>query len=136
MGNSNMRVVVAMLCLGGLPGADSLFSLETKAFENVIVYYEPGRFGGWPANAGVWNWGDEILVGFGKGYFEDKPHNHSINKNKPNIKSLARSLDGGVTWTVEERRDLNGDGAVPCPGGIDFAHPDFALIVNRTYFQV
>ena len=42
---------------------------ESEAMENVIVYYEPGRFGGWPANAGAWNWGDEILVGFKKGLF-------------------------------------------------------------------
>jgi hypothetical protein len=36
---------------------------------NVIVYKEAGRFCGWPANNGGWNWGDEILVGFALGYF-------------------------------------------------------------------
>ena len=31
---------------------------------HVKVYAERGRFGGWPANHGLWSWGDEILVGF------------------------------------------------------------------------
>ncbi len=131
-----LTIAITLVCL-----AISCSEINEKpagigALEHRIVYYEPGRFGGWPANAGAWNWGDEILVGFGKGYFEDKPDNHSIDKNKPMGPALARSLDGGETWSVEERDDLNGEGAVPCPGGIDFAHPDFALVVNRSYFQV
>ena len=38
---------------------------------HVMVYHQPGRFGGWPANHGIWSWGDEILVGFSAGYFKD-----------------------------------------------------------------
>ena len=32
--------------------------------EHVIVYRETGKFAGWPANYGMWAWGDEIVVGF------------------------------------------------------------------------
>ncbi|MHC4095914.1 MAG: hypothetical protein ACYSU3_07635, partial [Planctomycetota bacterium] len=32
------------------------------------VFYEKGRFAGWPANNGIWQWGKEILVGFSLGY--------------------------------------------------------------------
>ncbi|MHC4680933.1 MAG: hypothetical protein ACYTEK_19805, partial [Planctomycetota bacterium] len=32
------------------------------------VFYEAGRFTGWPANNGIWQWGNEILVGFSLGY--------------------------------------------------------------------
>ena len=32
--------------------------------ENVIIYKESGRYGGWPANHGLWQWGDEMVVGF------------------------------------------------------------------------
>ena len=32
--------------------------------ENVIVYKTPGRYAGWPANHGIWIWGNEIVVGF------------------------------------------------------------------------
>ncbi len=128
-------LLTSLLFLAGFFPNDAVTG-ESEVIKNVIVYYEPGRFGGWPANSGAWNWGDEILVGFGKGYFEDKKDNHSINKNKPIHSALGRSLDGGETWTTEERDDLNGEGAMPCPGGINFAHPDFAMVVNRVYFQV
>src|SRR5690554_72725 len=36
---------------------------ETK-IQHGIVFYEEGRFGGWPANNGIWSWDNEILVGF------------------------------------------------------------------------
>ena len=35
-----------------------------KSMRQVTVYREPGRFAGWPANYGIWCWGDEIVVGF------------------------------------------------------------------------
>ena len=35
---------------------------------HVKVYFQKGMFGGWPANHGIWSWGNEILVGFGMGY--------------------------------------------------------------------
>jgi hypothetical protein len=37
----------------------------------VVVYREPDRFGEWPANNGIWVWGDEIVVGFMQGYFKN-----------------------------------------------------------------
>ena len=30
----------------------------------VIIFREPGRFAGWPANYGMWHWDDELVVGF------------------------------------------------------------------------
>lgn len=30
---------------------------------NVTVYFKKGMFGEWPANHGIWNWSNEILVG-------------------------------------------------------------------------
>ena len=70
--------------------------------KNVIVYYEPGRFAGWPANNGVWSWGNEIPVGFSRGYFKANEDGHSIDRgkvadiagNNGNPPSLAR-LPGG-----------------------------------------
>ena len=51
---------------------------------HVKVYYEPGRFGGWPANHGIWSWGNEILVGYRKGYYKDiGPTRHHIDREKP-----------------------------------------------------
>lgn len=93
-----------------------------------LVYYEEGRFGGWPANNGIWIWDNEILVGFQLAHFESKDDTHSVDREKPSVKAFARSLDGGETWTIEEHPEwkFENEGA-PSPGNIDFAHPDFAL---------
>ena len=53
-------LLLAALCLAGAP----------KVHHHVTVYREKGRYGGWPANYGVWSWGDEILVGFSAAYFK------------------------------------------------------------------
>jgi hypothetical protein len=103
---------------------------------HVIVYHEEGRFGGWPANNGIWSWGDEILVGLTKGYFKSKMHHHSYDKSKPGMSVLARSLDGGASWTVEDPENYVGDGGKPSvlKRSIDFSLPGFALRNERDLF--
>jgi hypothetical protein len=114
--------------------------------EHVFVYRQPGRFGGWPANHGIWSWDNEILVGFSAGYHKDLgPEIHNIDRDRPEEHLLARSLDGGRTWSIENpaaQGVLLGTkgmrhGTVPpeyteaepvdSPGGIDFTHSDFAM---------
>ena len=57
---------------------------KTSDIHHVKVYFEEGRFGGWPANHGIWSWGDEILVGFSRGYHKDLgPERHNIDREKP-----------------------------------------------------
>jgi hypothetical protein len=126
-------------------------SVTALDVENVIVYGEPGRFGGWPANHGMWNWGNELLVGFSAGYFKDNgPDRHAIDHDKPEEHLLARSLDGGQTWKIENPaaqgaliprgKALHGielPGVVDrpwidCPGGINFTHPDFAMTLRMS----
>src|SRR6185437_15399049 len=72
-----------------------------KDVKNVVVYREEGRFAGWPANHGIWSWGDEILVGFSRGYYKNLGRRHNIDRDKPEEHLLARSRDGGETWAVE-----------------------------------
>ncbi len=36
--------------------------------QHATIYREEGRYAGWPANYGIWSWGDEIVVGFTVGY--------------------------------------------------------------------
>jgi hypothetical protein len=119
--------------------------------QHVMVYHEPGRFGGWPANHGIWSWGDEILVGYSRGDYKDLgPDRHHIDRERPEQHWLARSVDGGETWSHEhpmEKGQLIPRGEalhgvetpgvripppVACAGDIDFAHPDFALTARMS----
>lgn len=128
---------------------------DSPTVEHVEVYRVPGRFGGWPANHGIWSWENEILVGFGAGYHKDNgPERHNIDHDKPEEHLLARSLDGGASWTIEDPakkgalipvgKSLHGvtpPGLTPetptdCPGGINFAHPDFALTIRMNDVNV
>ncbi len=106
-------------------------SVVTK---NVIVYQEPGRFGGWPANNGIWVWGNEIVVGFIQGYFKNNEHGHAIDGQKPEVLRFARSTDGGESWKIEVPSFLDAEGkeqeGTNCPGGLDFAAPNSAVALR------
>src|SRR5207244_7925295 len=83
-------------------GTRSVPATQPGDSKHVTVYAKPGRFGGWPANHGIWSWGDEILVGFSAGYHKDLgPDRHNIERARPEEHLLARSRDGGETWTIE-----------------------------------
>ena len=135
--------LIALAVLGGLPGEPLLIADDA---EHVKVYYEPGRFGGWPANYGMWNWDNEILVGYSCGHYKDLgATRHHIDRKKPEEFWFARSLDGGKTWTHEHPAEkgymiprgeaLHGTetpGLVIPPledlrEPMDFTHPDYVL---------
>jgi hypothetical protein len=135
--------IVTMLLLSSLPGAPKL---TAKDVTHVKVYYEAGRFGGWPANHGMWSWDNEVLVGYSRGYYKDLgATRHHIDRERPEEFWLARSVDGGITWTHEHPaqkgfliprgKSLHGTetpGLVLPPikalkEPMDFKHRDFAL---------
>lgn len=103
-----------------------LESAETSldVISHNVVYYESGEFNAWPANQGgqAWQWGNEILVGFFNGIYEEK---EGHNWAEPVKLLFARSTDGGETWSVSQASYGEAEG--PAPGDINFAHPDFAL---------
>ncbi len=105
---------------------------------HIKVYEEPGRFGGWPANHGIWSWGNEILVGFSAAWYQAKgPDRHQMNSDKPEEPRLARSLDGGETWTIEKPSSLlppeqGGKQPVPLPEPMDFTARGFVLTIRFT----
>ncbi len=108
--------------------------------EHNLVYYEPGKFGGWPANGGAWSWGEEILVCFHLGEYLENPRSHAIDRSKPIRTALARSPDGGETWTVETDNPIqciDEEGVQPVPEeGLNFGHPDFALKVGKASVKI
>src|SRR5690625_40308 len=77
--------------------------------EHVTIYQQDGRFAGWPANNGIYSWGDEILVGFVEAAHYTTDGFHTYNQETARNK-YARSLDGGVTWTIEDAYDLGQKG--------------------------
>ncbi len=59
----------------------------------VIVYKEDGRYGGWPANHGSWNWGDEIVVGLPTRSAEIS--RNSQEKNRKKFSQCSVKKNGG-----------------------------------------
>ncbi len=148
---TGIRAILLVVGLTLLAPAGVFARAATVEVQNVEVYHEPGRFGGWPANHGMWSWGNELLVGFSAGYYKDNgPDRHAIDHDLPEEHLLARSLDGGQTWKVENPaaegmliprgKALHGTELprvvdrpwTDCPGGIDFTHPDFAMTLRMS----
>jgi hypothetical protein len=115
-----------LVCFVLLPEAEGKPAAPAPP-RHVMAYHGPGRFAGWPANHGVWPWGDEILVGFSAGTYKDLgPDRHAIDREKPEQHLPARSRDGGLTWAVEDpsmKGPLNPAGkmlhGVPPPGPVE-----------------
>lgn len=124
---------------------------KPKVEKQVVIYGEEGKFGGWPANHGMWVWGNEILVGFSTGIHKNLgEERHNIDREKPENHVLARSLDGGLTWKLEfpaEKGMLINQGGmrhgITPPGlnepepvdlsePINFTHPDFCMTLRFT----
>ncbi|HQY91906.1 sialidase family protein [Caldilinea sp.] len=106
----------------------------------------------------MWVWDDEIVVSFTQCTHQADAGFHARTPELPAYPLQSRSLDGGRTWqtmptpapspgqrgfSADEHMipDLRVATAIelgreplprPCPGGIDFAHPDFALMCART----
>jgi len=141
---SKSGIAAFLLCVlnAFIPHAEA----ESAGPKHLFIYHQKGRFAGFPANHGIWHWGNEILVGFSAGDYKDLgPDRHAIDRSKPEEHLLARSLDGGETWAIENPgkkgaligtpgarhgtmpTDVSEPVPVDCPGSIDFTHPDFAM---------
>ncbi len=109
-----------------------------------IVFCEEGKFGGWPANHGIWSWENEILVGFVAADHKEKT-GHTYDPASA-INKYARSKDGGQSWIIEDAYEHGQTGwghdnnipyekasaPIPLGEGIsDFTNPDFILTFLR-----
>jgi len=99
--------------------------------KHLVVYDEPGRYAGWPANGGFWMWGDKMAVSFECGWFKDKPDwedGHARDMSRSNEDIVARSNDGGLTWTHKTYPALSSDdGMVDLKEQMDFSREGFAF---------
>ncbi len=100
---------------------------------------QAGEFAGWPANEGLWSWGDEILVGFNVAQFEERGDKHSFT-GKQSV-AFARSLDGGRTWATERHINVvppaslgNPELSYRSPGEFDFSGQSLCYEASREFF--
>jgi hypothetical protein len=145
------RALATLLpCLAAVAALVQPAPATVRQSEHVVVWRQPNRYGGWPANHGIWSWGDEILVGFSAGHMKPGaisasggPARHPIDRSRPEQHLLARSLDGGRTWAIEHPAGLipppepghiagvptepGGRGVRPYAGAADLASPDFVM---------
>jgi hypothetical protein len=122
----HLRIAPATANTQAIPSAAPLSK------ENITVFSEPGRYGGWPANHGLWQWGDEIVAGFEVAWYKHPVNDHAVDRSKPFENWQARSLDGGKTWKAENGLPFGTVGKEPAPhplkAPLDFTAPDFALM--------
>lgn len=104
---------------------------QIQNVEHTIVAIEKGKFHGWPANNGIWIWGNEILVGFTQTDYEET-ESHNIKNDSPLLSKLARSKDGGKSWTVFDPVNYVGDNGkkTKLTEPINFLREGFALRVS------
>lgn len=72
-----------------------------RKMEHVEIYHREGEYPAWPANYGLWAWGNEIVAIFSLGFKGAQEGLHARDMNRPFIGQQARSLDGGRTWVAE-----------------------------------
>ena len=89
--------LVAVFCMVHSLG----FSKGRMKIQHGIVFFESERYAGWPANNGIWIWGDEILVGFVEADHKVRDALHSYDPETAKHK-YARSKDGGISWVIED----------------------------------
>lgn len=103
---------------------------KIKKIQHIVVRHAEGEFAAWPANNGIWSWkkGKEILVGYTAGsYVEQEGHKVANPKN-----ALARSKDGGKTWTSFTSEKIADENITPAELNekINFKHRNFAFRVR------
>src|SRR5687767_13095011 len=94
-------ILLALLIIG----IESTLTLAQP--RNVVVFYESGKFGGWPANIFFCRrkTAYEILVGLTRAKFIER---QGHNAEPPYESVLARSRDGGETWSIEQPENFVG----------------------------
>ncbi len=101
--------------------------------KHYTIFSEHGRFGGWPANYGLWNWGPTISVGFQDCAFKlVGDSNHAVDKEQPRIIRQSRySLDED-RWALENPLNFEQSVATPLshdswPKTLDFSSAETGL---------
>jgi hypothetical protein len=130
--------MIVRILLGLLTLKMSAIVSAAEGVEQVVVHHREEEFAGWPANEGMWSWGDEILVSFNVAAFSERGEKHSFTGRQR--VGFSRSMDGGRTWAAESHDNVVVPAlvkdAAEAPGDVDFSHPDFAMKIRGRYFHL
>ncbi|MAX24107.1 MAG: hypothetical protein CMJ19_06330 [Phycisphaeraceae bacterium] len=143
--------VLMMLGFSGMP----IHAEQMPDVVHGVIFSDPRLFAGWPANYGIWQWDDEVLVSFALSPYQQRGDFHNIDDKAYQCEVFARSLDAGKTWQIETHPEVSipgrfddtgryiKDDSYPAiskptasPGGIQFDHPDFALRSWKNHFYI
>ena len=103
---------------------------------HTTIYHEPGRCGGWPANNGSWQWGDELLVGFNSvEHAKRSIDKHQVARGSDKWAMFARSLDGGETWGVVRMPELEKAGKLWLNEPMYLCQSEFAMTLRMSSSQ-
>lgn len=135
----SLTLIALLTAMTTLPASEtSSERIEARNVKHGIVYDEPGKFGGWPANCGGWSWGDELLVGIQIGHYSEEARRkgkHAIDDSKPSVHALARSTDGGESWSIEFPKVFSVEETTDPPAGIDLSAPDSAVLLKMESYK-
>ena len=108
--------------------------------EHVIVCHDKNKWNAVPANNGAngpqWQWGDEMLAGYTSGEAQFTEPGHQVDYIHPHASYLARSMDGGETWTTWRPDNYPGCTRtyIDEPGvikeGLDLTSPGFVMRIE------
>jgi hypothetical protein len=124
---SRLLIVGALLALG----SSGMAAAPPAVLDHSRIVDQTGISAAWPANYAIWSWGEEILCGFGVAAVDPKTGRSGDRETR-----LARSLDGGRTWSVESPPEL----LAPEHGGkepakldqpMDFSAPGFVMLLTH-----
>jgi hypothetical protein len=142
LGISLLQVLMLLLIAAPILNTASSQVASDEA-AHINVFMQEGRYGGWPANIGIWSWDNEILVGFINAEYRQTGTFHTYDRSTARTK-FARSMDGGYSWSIEDAyeaghtarafdHELPDDIAVEpmiLTEKIDFTHPDFVMTLR------
>ena len=110
--------------------------VSSEVIRHKIAYYDENTWAATPANNGgngpIWQWDDELLVGFTVGAFKKAKSGHQCSYDVPFESWLARSVDGGeswIAWKPEEYAGGSHTSQTP-PGNLNFTQTGFLMRVE------